>query len=109
MKKRSGEAGENKQRPGRRPGERQGFALLLHLLRKEVLLRHATNGGGEVGGKLGELGVALVGAIAIDGEVDPFRFGSETALERRRQRRALAPGKVVSLAIPEQRAIGDRD
>ena len=50
-----------------------------------------------------------LGAIAIDGEVDPFRLGSEAALERRRQRRPLAPGKVVPLAIPKQRAIGDRD
>ena len=75
---------KSEQHRGGRPCQPQRPALLLDLLREQVLFRHAADRGGEVGSKLGELGVALVGALAIGAEVDPFRLGGEAALERRR-------------------------
>jgi len=46
----------------RREGQRA--ALLTYLLRKEVLLGHAADRGGEVRAKLYEVGVARVDAVA---------------------------------------------
>ena len=87
------EPGEHEQRPGRRPRQGQRAALLAHLLREQVLLRHAVDGGGEIGGQLGELGVALVGAVTVRTQVHPFRLARKAAGERRRQRHASRAGR----------------
>ena len=44
--------------------------MLPYLLREQVLLRHAADGGGKIGGELGELRIVLIGALAIGAQVD---------------------------------------
>ena len=105
----AGEDGEHEQRRRRRPGQAQRAALLAHFLREQVLLRDAADGGREVGAELGELGVAWRGAVAVGGEIDPFRLGREGALEHRWQRRCRRPAEIARRIVPGQHAVGERD
>ena len=89
------QSAEHEQRAGRRPGERQRAALLAHLLREQVLLRHAVDGGGEVGAEVDEARVARVGAVAIGAEIDPARLGGEFAAQHGGQRRGVGPGEIA--------------
>ncbi len=105
----AGKPGEREQRCRRRPGERQCSPLLTHLLGEQVLLRHAADGGREVGGKFGEPCITPVGALAIGGEVDPFRLARKRALERGRQGAWLTPAECIGGAVPGELTVGQCD
>ena len=59
----AGKRNQHRERPRRRPSQGQRAALLTHLLREQVLLRHSVDGGGEIGAGFDEFRVAGIGAI----------------------------------------------
>src|SRR5262249_3694110 len=68
----------DKQQPRGCPCERQCLTLLAHLLREQVLLRCAVDGGGKIRPKLGESCFAFVDPMAIGGKIDPSRLAHES-------------------------------
>ena len=105
--------GEDEEGGGRAPGQRERAALLAHFLREQILLRYIVNGGGEIGGKLGELGVALVGrvvgALAVGAQIHPFRLARKTPRQHLWQRHGLAPDEIAGGFVPDWPARGQPD
>ena len=83
--------------------------LLAQFLRKQILLRDAADGGGEVGAELPELGVTRRRPLAVAAEIDPFGLAGEGALEYRRQRRRGRPFEIARRIVPGELAVGARD
>jgi len=104
-----GDAREEKERSCGRPRQAKRASLLAQFLRKQILLRDAADGGGEVGAELPELGVTRRRPLAVAAEIDPFGLAGEGALEYRRQRRRGRPFEIARRIVPGELAVGERD
>ena len=89
---------------------RKRAALLAHLLRQQVLLRHAVDGGGEVGAGLDE-------ARCRADRRHRDRAGGRSISARSRKRPvstggsgiALVPDEIAGRVVPGELAVGERD
>ena len=75
-------------------------ALLAHFLGQQVLFGSAVDRCGKVGGKLGELGVAFVGAFAIWAQIHPFRLVRKSLGQRQWQRMVRSRRKIAAGFVP---------